>query len=378
MQTRALCLNDQKKGYPARRIIDSHVHMAFPMALDDTARFVQSYITYFGLDGLVLLSLPHSSRAQATDPFNALKALYLKRLFSSRRVYVFGGLYHHFDRRDSPEGFVHQLEQMRQMGCDGLKMLLGKPPLRLRLGVGLDDPLLEGAWRWCEKERFPVTLHLGDPAPFWRGQGAQYTGADPSLEMLRAETENVLTRHPELDLTLCHFYFMADEPKRALKFMRAHKNVSFDLTPGSEMYYSFSQDPAFWSDFFLENETRILFGTDSDNWDSPADIRKCERSFSYPFNLVRNALEGKAPFRFEDVDYGELTPLRLTEQALQSIYSQNLLRRLGDPRPVDGEMLRRVARHALSLYRSGKIEEGDAQRQQLEAENLEQIASGLI
>ena len=375
MQTRAQCINDLKKGYPSRRIIDSHVHMAYPMALDDTARFVESYITYFGLDGLVLLSLPHSSRAQATDPFNALKALYLKRSESCRRIYVFGGLYHHFDRRDSPAGFVRQLEEMRLLGCDGLKMLLGKPPLRQRLGVGLDDPLLEGAWRWCEKERFPVTLHLGDPAPFWRGEGAQYNKDFPSLELLRSETENVLSRHPDLDLTLCHFFFMADEPKRALLFMRAHPNVSLDLTPGSEMYYEFSKDIPFWRDFFMENEKRILFGSDSDNWDSPKYIQKCERCFSYPFNLVRNALEGEAPFRFEDADYGELRPLSLPEEVLESIYSKNLLRRLGDPRPVDGEMLRRAAGRALNLYRAGGIEEGSPERQALEAKNLEQIVS---
>ena len=379
------CLNDLKKGYRPYPLCDSHVHIAFPMEIGDTERFIDRYMTYFGLERVALLALPHSSRASSDDPCNNLKALCLKRrlnaLWPEKRVYAFGGLYHHFDRQDTPEGFVSQAAALKAAGFDGLKVLLGKPALRRRLGVGLDDPLLEGVWRFCERERFPVTLHLGDPASFWLkgadGAPPVYNGDFPTLEQLRAETERVLSRHPGLDITLCHFYFMAEEPLFADRLMEEHPSVSLDLTPGSEMYYGFTLRHDFWRDFFLRHQTRILFGTDSDNWDSPAALEKCERSFSYPFNLVRSALEGAAPFRFEDHDYGPLEPLALPGEALMNIYHDNLARRLGEPKPVDGDALRLRMKELLGAYKDGLIRDGGEARRALEQANLETMLSTL-
>ncbi len=377
------CLNDLKKGYRPYPLCDSHVHIAFPMAIGDTERFLDRYMTYFGLERAVLLALPHSSRASSDDPCNNLKALWLKRrlngLWHERRVYAFGGLYHHFDRQDTPEGFASQAKALKAAGFDGLKVLLGKPSLRRRLGVGLDDTLLEGVWRFCERERFPVTLHLGDPASFWRpgadGSPAVYGGEYPALEQLRAEAENVLSRHPGLDIVLCHFCFMAEEPGLADRLMETHPTVSLDLTPGSEMYCGFTLRHDFWRDFFLRHQKRILFGTDSDNWDSPQAPEKCEHSFSYPFNLVRNALEGTAPFRFEDHDYGLLRPLSMPDEALGNIYHDNLVRRLGEPKAVDEGALKTRMEERLGDYKNGLIRDGGEARSALEQANLEAMIS---
>ena len=379
------CMNDTKKGYRAYPLCDSHVHLAYPMHVNGTAHMLESFMTYFGLEGLCLLALPHSSRAKATDPANNVKALYLKHVLSARRpgrrIYAFGGLYHHFDARDTAQGLLAQVKALKSAGFDGLKLLYGKPPLRRRLGVGLDDSLFAEVWRFCEKERFPVTLHPGDPAEFWRagenGEPPVYGPDDTPLETIRTEIRNVLSACPELDITLCHFAFLADDIGRADRLLSSYPGVKFDLAPGSEMFYHFSQDPSSWRDFFIRHSKRILFGTDTDNWGDPDRLEGCEHCFSYPFNLVRSGLEGKAPFRFEDRDYGLLTPLSLPESALEDIYFRNLISRLGKPKSVDADALAAEAERLLALSRAGLPADSDAERQRLNRESLETICTQL-
>ena len=379
------CMNDLKKGYRPYPLCDSHVHLAFPMHVSDTAHMLDIYMDYFGLDRLCLLALPHSSRADATDPANNVKALYLKHLLNerqpSRRIYAFGGLFHHFDGRDTRQGFLSQVKALRDAGFDGLKILLGKPPLRKRLGTGLDDELLLDVWRFCERERFPVTLHPGDPAEFWLpgrdGSAPVYGPDDPPLEMIRSEILNVLSACPELDLALCHFAFLADDMERADRLLNAFPGLKFDLAPGSEMFYHFSQDPSAWRDFFIRRRDRILFGTDTDNWGNPDRPEGCEHCFSYPFNLVRNSLEGTAPFRFEDIDYGLLRPLSLPEDVLKHIYFQNLISRLGEPEKADESALSREAQRLLDLCRRGRTGDCVDERHRPDLSSLETILSQL-
>ena len=72
-------------------------------------------------------------------------ALWFKRRQPSR-VTVFGGL----DWRGATDGgmaplipFRTQLDQLKQVGCDGLKLLHGKPDRRKELGHPLDGSLCE-------------------------------------------------------------------------------------------------------------------------------------------------------------------------------------------------------------------------------------------
>ena len=366
------CMNNEKKGYRDFELCDSHTHIAFEMPIETTERMLDVYMTYFGLGALAILALPHSSRAGNTDPSNNLKALFLKaklnRLWPRRSLYALGGLYHFFDGRDTPQGFERQARALCDMGFDGLKVLTGKPELRARLGEGLDGGLLRGVWRFCEEKRFPVTMHLGDPIGYW--QSGVYGADMPALEQLRSETERVLESHPGLDIVLCHFYFMADDLERLDRFMARFPNVGLDLTPGSEMYFHFTQRPGEWRDFFIRHQSRIFFGTDSDNWDCPKRLEDCETCFSYPFNLVRNALEGRQDFCFEDHDYGPLSPLHLPDDALSAIYGGNFHRRFGSPRQVDMGALRLLCGKLLSLYEHDALKECSSGRWETDRRSL--------
>ena len=237
-------VNTAKKGYCDLPIADSHFHLTSPMPPETCARLIRGYMDYFGCRRVMLLGLPHSARAAATDPANNLRVLYLKDLLNGeqrrdggdRRVYASGGLFHFFDGRDSADGFLRQAEALYAMGFDGVKLLLGKPEIRLRLGKPLDDPVFDPFYRFCEEKRFPVTLHLGDPADWWEprddGTPPFYGPEFPPLGILRRETEGILGKFPELCLTLCHFYFTGDDPEAADRFLEEHPTVLFDLTPG--------------------------------------------------------------------------------------------------------------------------------------------------
>ncbi|MBQ3707471.1 MAG: amidohydrolase family protein [Clostridia bacterium] len=375
-------VNTLEKGYRDLPICDSHVHITYPMPLDRTAAMLRGYMDYFGLTRIALLGLPHSVRASMTDPSNNLKCLYLKSLLNTdrgeRRVHAFGGLYHFFDGRDTAQGFLRQAKDLHAMGFDGVKILLGKPELRRRLGVPLDDALFDPFYSFCEAARFPVTMHLGDPEAFWLpgddGHEPYYDRSFPTLSALRRETEGILEKHPALDLVLCHFYFIADDCEAAERFLTAHPTVSFDLTPGSEMYAGFTKHPDEWRDFFRRHRRRILFGTDTDNWAAPDTDEGYAHNFSYPFNLVRNALESPVPFRFEDADCGLLAPLHADDETLSSIYSENFIRRMGEPRPIDDSLASLAASALLTLREHDVLFTGDRERRETDLENLRVIA----
>ncbi len=373
-----ICPNARKKGYRDIPLCDSHMHMTYPMPLGDQVRMLRGYMDYFGCRRIGLLGLPHSVRSAADDPANNLKALYLKDLLNrdapARRVYASGGLWHFFDGRDTAQGFLGQVRELKSLGFDGLKVLLGKPDLRLRFGRSLSDPILHPVWDFCEREQFPVTLHLGDPAAYWErwdnGHAPNYGPEYPTLAALRGEVDEILKAHPALPLTLCHFYFMGEDPEGADRFLDDHPSVLFDLTPGSEMFAGFSKSIGAWRAFFRKHRTRILFGTDTDNWAAPDTEEGMIHNFSYPHNLVRNALESAVPFRFEDVDWGELLPLFADDETLGLIYEGNFVRRFGEePRPVDRTAAASLAADLRSRYERGTAVT-DEERRRVDSVNL--------
>ncbi|MBO4297628.1 MAG: amidohydrolase family protein, partial [Clostridia bacterium] len=266
-----------RHGYRDMALCDSHIHISNLMPIGDTEHVLAVCARFFDLDRLAILALPHSSVSYCDDPSNNVKTLYLKARLGTRlgagRVYAFGGLYHHFDARDTARGFEDQLLRVMDMGFDGLKTLMGKPPLRKRLGMPLSAPVFDGIWRRCEQKGFPVTMHLGDPGHWWRpgrdGKPAAYDETYLTLGRQREEVEEILERFPGLNLLLCHFYFIADDLEGARAFMERHQNALLDITPGGEMYYHFSQRADEWRDFFRQYQKRILFGSDTDNWAVP-------------------------------------------------------------------------------------------------------------
>ncbi len=61
------------------------------------------------------------------------------------------------------ESLAGQVDTLRAIGFDGLKLIEGKPMVHKLLNLPLDDPKYAGMWAALEARGFSVVLHLADP-----------------------------------------------------------------------------------------------------------------------------------------------------------------------------------------------------------------------
>ncbi len=119
---------------------------------------------------------------------------------------------------------------------------------------------------------------MNDPEEFWdpdripgwaKEHNWGYGPDDVTKEALYAEVDEVLARHPRLNVSFAHFYFLSADLPRAARFMDEHPSVRFDLAPGIEMLYNISRDPDAGREFFIDYADRIVFGTDLSSGQTP-------------------------------------------------------------------------------------------------------------
>ena len=171
---------------------------------------------------------------------------------------------------------ARQVDVLKWVGFDGLKLIEGKPPFRKQVPIPLDAPHYEGMWAALEAHDMPVIFHVADPEEDWdeahaspwaREHGWFYgDGTFPTKEALYAEVDHVLARHPTLRLVLAHFYFLSADLDRAAAFLDQHPSVCFDLTPGNEMISNFTRNYDAARRFFIDYGDRLVYGTDIATW----------------------------------------------------------------------------------------------------------------
>ena len=238
-----------------------------------------------------------------------------------------------------------QVERLHALGCDGLKMLTGKPNVRQASGIALDSPLYQPAFARLEQLGLPLLWHVNDPEEFWdpaqapewaRAPGWIYDDSFPSKESLYGECSRVLARHPGLRVIFAHFYFLSADLPRAAALLERFPGVHLDLAPGIEMFHNFSAQPDQAREFFVRYQDRILFGTDLVE-DSPLSrvevIRRCletEDTFSVPTD---------EPLFWPD-HRTTLRGLALPAAVLEKVYALNFRRLVGErPRPLQEGLL---------------------------------------
>ncbi len=337
--------------------IDSHVHMG---DIEQEAELEQIRQA-IGVDRIGLVAIQNPAAGSGLP-----QALYMKAR-QPRRYYVFAGLNHAAQLsagQVQTAPLEQQVERFVDMGCDGIKMIEGKPTSRQRMDIPVDDPYFAAFWRTVEALDLPIVWHVNDPEEFWdpattpvwaleRNWG--YGPEDVTKEQLYAEVDAVLQRHQDLRIVFAHFYFLSADLPRAQRFLDAHPRVAFDLTPGIEMLYNLSRDVEATRDFFLRYADRILFGTDIF---SDLSVREGQ----YRAGIVYRWLESDDMFRVPaGADFllgqpadGEIHGLALPDEVLTRIYRSNFTARAGDePRPlnVDAaiEECRRLAEIAAGL-----------------------------
>ncbi len=322
-------MNEEQKELS---LIDCHVHMRGMASLQNLTEVIEEC----GLDAMNVISIPRTDEKLIT---NILGLLFKTRL--PGKVYAFGSLRHpQYGDIDEPLSYEEQARNLLALGCDGIKMIEGKPTTRKKLGVPLDDSRYDKFYSYLEDRSVPLLFHVNDPESFWdpgrirpgaRERGWFYgDGTFPSYEELYAESANVLAKHPRLNVLFAHFYFLSDDLDRLEDFMSEHPNVKVDITPGSEMYRNFSRRPERAREFFIDHAGRIFFGTDISG-DTEPDPEMAGRERDRIQNM-RRFLETGDEFEWWGMD---LKGIDLPREALAAIYAGNFRRWAGkEPKAV--------------------------------------------
>ena len=274
-------------------IIDAHVHFTMQAGCEGLADF----LTATGTDRANIVTVPHSRMISQTPA-----ALVMKQRYEGR-FYVFGALdpAAYFLEHDAlGEYMAEYARKLRAMGCDGVKMLEGKPQMRKLLPVpDFDDVLWEPFWAYAEATALPILMHINDPEAFWnadvpvwaKAQGWFYDESFVNNEAQYTQIINVLTRHPRLKAIFAHFFFMSAQLPRLSNILESFPNVMVDMTPGIEMYENFSANIDGTQAFFKKYSDRIVYGTDIGG-------RCVLNGEDKPFNYKENLRRGEIVRRF--------------------------------------------------------------------------------
>jgi predicted TIM-barrel fold metal-dependent hydrolase len=269
------------------RIDDAHVHFASAPRLGELERCLSEG----RVSRLAAVSLP-DARGIHFNP----EVLYAK-LRLGRRCYGLGSFDHcarlHPDLFRSGEGgeasgqdageeldLAGQVDRLRELGFDGLKVFLGKPAFQRQVGLSLTDPPVERALARAAALGLPALIHVADPPVFWTAgplaaaAGGPESAADlppavPGYEELQAQALAVLDRHPRLIVIFAHLLMMAHDLPRLAGILAAHPNAYLDLAPGLYFYGELARRAEEAREFLIRFRQRLLFGSDA-FWFDPA------------------------------------------------------------------------------------------------------------
>ncbi len=346
---------------------DVHFHIAEPHALmpeegfnaptlDNAAYILRAMEAY----GLEQVCVPSISLFDPVDFASNPLALYCKTL-APGRVFALGGLRYGLKREENAD-LRAQAETLLAAGFDGFKMIC-KPNARRTLRFPVDDPLFDDFFAFAEETGAPILYHVGDPETFWDDRAPEwarefgwYYGDDegvPSMRDMWDETERMLEKHPRLRVTFAHFFFLSEDLPRAQRLFDRFPNVSLDLTPGGEMFFGFVKDRDASRAFFEKNSQRLLFGTDN-SASHGGDAGEAIRLGGEHIARIRAFYETDRASSW----YPE--GIKLSDQTLQNIFSDNFTRFLGAaPKPVDRAAAAALCRAlAPTAARAGAYREG--------------------
>lgn len=277
---------------------------------------------------------------QALTIFGAtenLAALNVKRKYDRMDVRVFGNVHDIGVLSDVP--YEKQTEMLLDLGCDGIKSLVMKPNYRKDLGKGINHPSFDRMFSLLEERNTPVMLHSNDPSKMWdRERAGQWNIENNriydlpgflSQQEVYEETFQMLDKHPKLNITLAHLFFLHEDVDEAKRVMEKYPNVMFDLTPGWEMYIDFSENIEAWHDFFVKYSDRIMFGTDrntNSNIDRANNLQKLVLD-----GISRDYSEFKMPCCSDSMIKG----LNLNEGIIKKICIENYDKFMGAKKQVD-------------------------------------------
>ncbi len=337
-------------AFAQRKIIDGHIHYAHYSYEEP----LMSILADAGIEKLAVVCTPDEERLSLVPDAMLLKAQH------PEKVYVFGGLDISplFITPDiAGEAFAHYVDVLSQMGADGVKMVEGKAEMRKRLPLpDFDSEIYGPYWEKMAETQTPLIFHVNDPEEFWdaekvpdwaREMGWFYgDGTYIDNEEQYQQVLNVLDRHPDLNVTFAHFFFLSGQLGRLGGYLERYPNMHIDLTPGIEMYFNFAKDPDKARDFFIQYQDRIIYGTDIGARallrDREAGIEE-EESLAR-IEVVRGFLENEGSFKLTHEGFlfggseAVFQGIGLPDEVLDKIYYQNFEAFAShSPKPVNKE-----------------------------------------
>ena len=322
----------------ASDIVDCHVHMG--SITDESSMLAIREAT--GIGRMVLVSIQNPEAGTGLP-----QSLYMKACHPSR-FFVFAGL-NHAEKlcggKVRAPSLAEQAGAFLQMGCDGIKMIEGKPTSRQRMDIPVTDPYFGEYWARVEELGAPIVWHVNDPEEFWDPQAIPewakqrnwgYGPNDVQKEQLYAEVDEVLGKHPGLRVIFAHFYFLSADLARAARFLDEHPTVQFDLAPGIEMLYNISRDAQAGREFFIRYADRIVFGTDLS---SGLSVQEAVARAGIVFRWLETDDTFRVPKEADSLlgppQDGIIQGMSLPDDVLARIYNHNLVRLLGaQPKPL--------------------------------------------
>lgn len=342
------------------KMVDSHHHMVG--GYGEGLAFYETYqrlLEQGKLSAMNVVMIPQWCEENISQNEQAvlLKVLYPGKFYS------YAGFDSYLPEGKTAKDIEAQARQYMDMGFDGIKMVELKPMVYKQLGrPTLSSDKYEGMWKFMEETGAPVLLHMGDPETYWdikrvtkmaleRGWFCG-DGTFPPLEDFYADVERVVDKHPKLNVSLAHFYFLSAQPERAAKFLDRHPYARFDITPGREMYENFSKSPDVWRDFFIRYQDRILYGTDngwggSQEAEAKYELADLNASVQHRFLQTADSFEGYG-FAVKGID--------LPEKVLEKLYYKNFEKMAGcAPKDMDAVKGLRYVEEMIAVYEGSNV-----------------------
>ncbi|MBR5900212.1 MAG: amidohydrolase family protein [Clostridia bacterium] len=355
------------------KIFDGHLHtFLFKVPLRESIGLFQRQFDRFNVKKFTFLALPMDPvpgkrGVESTDNIDNLRVMYYKAAFTPNG-YAYAGLeYDKLDLTDKKavaEDLLRQVREFRKAGYDGIKMFEGHPNTRKTLGFALNDEVFDPFYEYCEKENFPIIIHVANAkymwdksqlSQYWIERGCAFDETYPSFDDLHQEVLGLLQKHPKLNYTVAHFGFMTYNKEVAEKFM-SYENTKMDVTPGNNNYVNMDADREYWRDFIIKYSDKIVYGTDCYNFNFDNAVN-FDRAIGNRPTLIKQFFETdkQIDLSANAISY-KIKGFKIPKKYRKKIYFENNAKMHGEPNKIDFDYLIEKANEQLAKYTENDFE----------------------
>jgi predicted TIM-barrel fold metal-dependent hydrolase len=238
---------------------------------------------------------------------------------------------------------VRQIDDAVRRGARGLKVLkdlgLGVRDKSGKL-VAIDDPRLDPIWEECGRLGIPVAIHSTDPEAFFtptdkyneryeelmRNPSWSFYGSQlPSKEQLLEERNHIIAKHPRTTFIALHVANWPENLDVVSTWLREFPNMVVELGAREA---ELGRQPRRASQFFMDFQDRILFGTDSE---------PSEKMYANYFRWLETSDEYFDYWDYPGQGRWKIYGMELPDEVLEKVYHANAERIFAEFKGLSGE-----------------------------------------